>query len=172
MSLSLFSQITTLVFDVDGVLTDGTLWLMGDGEMVRRMNTKDGYALQLAVKRGYNVVIISGGKSNPVTERLYKLGVSAVFMGVEDKRAVLAEYMHKQGLGTHEILFMGDDMPDMEAMLVSALPCCPADACQQVKGISKYISALPGGMGCVRDVIEKVLQMRGHWEHHLEVSSR
>ena len=172
MSLAAFAQITTFVFDVDGVLTDGTVWLMGDGEMVRRMNIKDGYALQLAVKKGYNVVIISGGKSQPVVERLQKLGVKNVHMGVEDKRAVLANYMAAHQLDAKQILFMGDDIPDMAAMQLSELPCCPADACAQVKAISAYVSACAGGMGCVRDVIEKVMTLRGHWLHTSDVASK
>lgn len=162
--LELFKQITTFVFDVDGVLTDGTLLVMPQGGMIRRMNIKDGYALQLAVKKGYNVVIISGGNSTEVEERLTKLGVSEVFMRVEDKKELLQNFMQQNNLPAAEVLFMGDDIPDYEAMAFTGLPCCPADAATEIKQLSKYISPLKGGEGCARDVIEKVMKLRGHWD--------
>lgn len=170
--MTFFRPITTFVFDVDGVLTDGTLFLLPGGEMVRRMNIKDGYALQLAVKKGYRVVIISGGMSELVKERLLKLGVSEVFMGVHDKRLVLQEYMQRNHLLQEQVLFMGDDIPDLEVMMEAGLPCCPADACTEAKEISKYISPIAGGFGCARDVIEKVMKLRGDWQHTVEVVSR
>jgi 3-deoxy-D-manno-octulosonate 8-phosphate phosphatase (KDO 8-P phosphatase) len=161
--LSAFAQINTFVFDVDGVLTDSTLLLLPGGEMARSMNIKDGYALQLAVKQGYQVFIISGGKSDLVKDRLEKLGVSKVFMGVADKKALLLELLEKSNLFAHNTLFMGDDMPDLEAMQSVGLPCCPADACSEVKAISRYISPITGGFGCARDVIEKVMKLQGKW---------
>ena len=170
--LALFEHITTFVFDVDGVLTDGTLFLFPGGEMVRRMNIKDGYALQLAVKKGYRVVIISGGFSELVKERLQKLGIKDVYMAVHDKLAVLQEYMHANNLRKEEVLFMGDDMPDIEVMEACGLPCCPADACTEVKEISAYISPFNGGTGCGRDVMEKVMKLRGDWVHTNAVSSK
>lgn len=170
--MTFFRPITTFVFDVDGVLTDGTLFLLPGGEMVRRMNIKDGYALQLAVKKGYRVVIISGGVSELVKERLQKLGVSEVFMGVHDKRLVLQEYMQRHHLAPAQVLFMGDDIPDLEVMMEAGLPCCPADACTEIKEISRYISPIAGGFGCARDVIEKVMKLRGDWQHTVEVVSR
>lgn len=170
--LHLFNPITTFVFDVDGVLTDGTLFLFPGGEMVRRMNIKDGYALQLAVKKGYHVVIISGGFSELVKERLEKLGVSNVFMSVHDKKLVLEQYMAEHGLLKAQVLFMGDDMPDLEVMESAGLACCPNDACTEVKDISQYISPFNGGMGCGRDVIEKVMKLQGNWHHINAVVSR
>jgi 3-deoxy-D-manno-octulosonate 8-phosphate phosphatase (KDO 8-P phosphatase) len=170
--LSLFKPIRLLAFDVDGVLTDGTLFLMPGGEMVRRMNIKDGYALQLAVKRGYHVLIISGGQSELVKERLQKLGVQQVYMQVHDKAAVLRQYQQAHGIGRHETLFMGDDMPDLEVMAASGLPCCPADACPEVKAASVYQSLQRGGEGCARDVIEKVLKLNNHWLHETGIQSR
>jgi 3-deoxy-D-manno-octulosonate 8-phosphate phosphatase (KDO 8-P phosphatase) len=161
--LELFQKITTFVFDIDGVLTDGTLLVMPDGLMVRRMNIKDGYALQLAVKKGYNVVVISGGNSPEVEERLNKLGVQEVYMRVEDKLSVLQNYMQLHDVTISQVLFMGDDIPDIEVMTETGLPCCPSDAVIEVKGISKYISPQKGGEGCVRDVIEKVLKLRNDW---------
>lgn len=166
-----FKCITTFVFDVDGVLTDGTLIILPGGVMARKMNVKDGYALQLAVKRGYNVVVISGGASEEVADRLHKLGVSAVFMRLTDKLAVLKEYLEKKHLDWNEVLFMGDDIPDLEVMKNAGLACCPADAVQEIKEICAYISPLNGGYGCGRDVIEKVLKLRGHWNDDTHIPS-
>ena len=161
--LELFKNITAFVFDVDGVLTDGSLLLMPGGDMVRRMNIKDGYALQLAVKKGYLVVIISGGNSPETQDRLHKLGVSEIFMRCENKKAVLQDVMGKYKLKQQEVLYMGDDIPDYEVMLLTGLPCCPADAATEIKEISKYISPLKGGEGCARDVIERTLKLRANW---------
>jgi 3-deoxy-D-manno-octulosonate 8-phosphate phosphatase (KDO 8-P phosphatase) len=166
-----FKSVTTFVFDVDGVLTDGTLLILPDGVMARRMNVKDGYALQLAVKKGYNVVIISGGASDEVAERLHKLGVSSVFMKVTDKAGVLKEYVEEKQLLWDEILFMGDDIPDRIAMKNAGIACCPADAVQEIKEVSAYISPVNGGFGCGRDVIEKVLKLRGHWSDETHIPS-
>jgi 3-deoxy-D-manno-octulosonate 8-phosphate phosphatase (KDO 8-P phosphatase) len=170
--LSLFKPIRAFVFDVDGVLTDGTLLLMPDGEMIRRMNIKDGYALQLAVKKGYHVVIISGGDSNLVKERLHKLGITEVHMKVTDKQQLLQRYTTTHGLAANEVLYMGDDIPDYEVMTTVGLPCAPADACAEIKSISQYISPARGGEGCARDVIEKVLKLNDHWTHQIEVTSK
>jgi 3-deoxy-D-manno-octulosonate 8-phosphate phosphatase (KDO 8-P phosphatase) len=158
-----FKTVNTFVFDVDGVLTDGTLLLLPGGGMCRRMNIKDGYALQLAVKKGYRVFVISGGNSPEVQERLNKLGISRVFMQVENKKQLLLQLMQEHNLQKTEILFMGDDIPDIEVMGIVGLPCCPADAAIEIKLISKYISPIKGGEGCGRDIIEKVLKLRGDW---------
>jgi 3-deoxy-D-manno-octulosonate 8-phosphate phosphatase (KDO 8-P phosphatase) len=173
MSLpEVFKAITTLVFDVDGVLTDGTLIVLPGGVMARRMNVKDGYALQLAVKKGYDVVIISGGASEEVTDRLNKLGVTAVFMRVTDKLRVLKEYVEAKKLSWQEVMFMGDDIPDLEVMQKVGLACCPLDAVFEIKEISAYISPVNGGFGCGRDVIEKILKIRGHWSDDTHVASK
>jgi len=170
--LELFKPITTFVFDVDGVLTDGNLLVMPGGAMVRRMNIKDGYALQFAVKRGYNVIVISGGSSPEVKERLNKLGVVNVWMQVTDKKIILENFMRQNNLLQNEILFMGDDIPDYDVMNYVGLPCCPADAAVEIKQISKYISPLQGGVGCARDVIEKVMKLRGDWTKDTHVKSQ
>jgi 3-deoxy-D-manno-octulosonate 8-phosphate phosphatase (KDO 8-P phosphatase) len=170
--LELFKRITTFVFDVDGVLTEGNLIVLPDGLMARRMNIKDGYALQLAVKRGYNVIVISGGASPEVKERLNKLGVANVWMQVNDKKNVLQNFVRENNLQQAEILFMGDDIPDYEAMNLVGLPCCPSDAAVEIKEISKYISPLPGGVGCAREVIEKVMKLRGDWKLDTHVKSQ
>ncbi len=170
--LELFKPVTCFVFDVDGVLTDGTLLLLPNGVMARRMNIKDGYALQLAVKKNYKVIVISGGDSPEVKQRLEKLGITDVFMKVEDKALLLEKLMKQYSLPAQEVLFMGDDLPDLSAMQVTGLRCCPADAAVEIKEISLYISHLKGGEGCVRDVIEKVMKLRGDWKEDTTVRAQ
>lgn len=162
--LSLFKPIHTLVFDVDGVMTDGTLQLLENGELSRKMNIKDGYALQLAVKKNYRVAVISGGNSENVRRRLEELGIRDIYLGVKDKKEALTDYATINDLSWPGILYMGDDVPDLAAMQMTGLPVCPADAVPEIKSICHYISPLPGGRGCVRDVIEKVLQVNNQWE--------
>lgn len=170
--LSQFKQITTFIFDVDGVLTDGTLLITHDAEYVRRMHIKDGYALQLAIKKGYRVAIMSGGVSEAVTKRLNKLGIMDVFMQVENKKSRLQEYVRKHGLQWQEVLFMGDDIPDYEVMQLVGVSCAPNDAVPEIKQTAKYISPLAGGMGCARDVIEKVLKLNDHWGIQTDIVSK
>jgi 3-deoxy-D-manno-octulosonate 8-phosphate phosphatase (KDO 8-P phosphatase) len=170
--LELFKPITTFVFDVDGVLTDGTVLVMPNGLQARRMHIKDGFALQMAIRNGYNVKIISGGNSPEVADRLQKLGVKDISMQVLDKKKFLLDYMSAASLSKEQVLFMGDDLPDIAAMLAAGLPCCPADAVDEAKEVSKYISHLTGGNACVRDVIEKVLKLNGHWRHGEDVASK
>ena len=162
--LSRLRSIRTFVFDMDGVLTDGGLQIEHNGNWLRRMNIKDGYAIQLAVKSGYRVAVISGSESEPVAERLRKLGVTDVFMKVTDKQSFLKDYILKNNLNTDETLFMGDDIPDYHCMKIAGFSCCPADAAGEIKQISSYISHMPGGYGCVRDVIEKVLKLNNDWQ--------
>lgn len=170
--LSLFKPITTFVLDVDGVLTDGTVQLLPSGEQSRRMNTKDGYAMQLAVKMGYRIVIISGGRSEGVLARLKGLGITDIYLGVADKKEKLQDYAAENDLQWDEMLYMGDDIPDYWPMQLTSLPTCPADAVPEVKSICKYISPLNGGQGCVRDVIEKVLKLNGQWMMEEHIASR
>lgn len=170
--LSKFKLITTFVFDIDGVLTDGSLLILNDGQMARQMNIKDGYALQLAIKNGYRVLVISGGTSDAVKARLDKLGVTDIFLQVENKKEKLMQYIDQHQLKWEEILFMGDDIPDHAAMQLVGLPCCPADAATEVKQIAQYVSPLDGGKGCARDVIEKVLKLNGHWDLDTTVASK
>ena len=161
--LALFKPIKTFVFDVDGVLATNLILVL-QGDMARSMNTRDGYALQLAVKKGYRIVIISGGKSEPVKQRLVGLGITDVFLGIHNKKEKLLEYVQIHELKWEEILYMGDDIPDYNSMQLVGLPCCPADAVNEIKSISKYISIFKGGYGCGRDVIEKVMKLNGHWD--------
>jgi 3-deoxy-D-manno-octulosonate 8-phosphate phosphatase (KDO 8-P phosphatase) len=161
--LDLFEGVRAFVFDMDGVLTDGTLWIHGDGQWVRRMHIKDGYALQLAVKRGYLVCVISGSDAPPVTERLTMLGVEEIHMQVRDKRAALEDILARRDISAEQVLYMGDDIPDLAVMKISGLSACPHDAATDVLTIADYISPVNGGEGCVRDVIERVLRLHGVW---------
>lgn len=160
------------MLDIDGVLTDGSVLVFESGEQARRMNIKDGYALQLAVKKGYRVAVISGSLAEGVRLRLNKLGVHDVYMQVENKKEKLNEYLQEHGLKREEVLFMGDDIPDYSAMLLAGLSCAPADAASSIRHIAGYISPVRGGEGCVRDVIEKVLKLNDHWELDTSVASR
>lgn len=170
--LSLFQPITTFVFDVDGVLTDGTVQLLPNGEQSRKMSIKDGYALQLAIKKGYRIAIISGGRSESVVTRLQGLGIKDIYTGITDKQERLQDYVFEHDLRWEEVIFMGDDIPDYRAMQLVGLPVCPADAAPEIKSISRYISPFTGGMGCVREIIEKVLKLNGHWTIDEEIASR
>lgn len=170
--LEKFKTIRTFALDVDGVLTDGSIQVFDSGEQVRRMNTKDGYALQLAVKKGYNIVVISGGSSEGVRLRLEYLGIRDIFLGVHNKKETLQQYALEHSLPENEILFMGDDIPDYAAMKLAGLACAPADAAPEIRHIATYISSFAGGHGCVRDVIEKVLKLNGHWELDTALASK
>jgi 3-deoxy-D-manno-octulosonate 8-phosphate phosphatase (KDO 8-P phosphatase) len=160
---ALLKPITTFIFDYDGVLTDGTVVLMAEGEPLRTANVKDGYALQLAVKKGYNVAVISGGRSKTIHHRLQMLNVHDVFIGVESKYEVLMKYMEEKGLSKEQIIYMGDDIPDYHVMHEAGIAACPADAADEIKSISDYISPLAGGQGCARDIIEQVMKVQGNW---------
>jgi 3-deoxy-D-manno-octulosonate 8-phosphate phosphatase (KDO 8-P phosphatase) len=162
--LELFAPIRVFVFDVDGVMTDGHLLATEDGHLLRRMSIKDGYAMQLAIKKGYKIWIISGGKSEAVRARLNKLGITDVHIGIESKKELLQEIAAEANIPYEHMLYMGDDIPDYAAMQLCGLPCCPADAVPEIKGVAKYISPRNGGDACVRDVIEKVLKLNGHWD--------
>ncbi len=162
-ALELFKPITTFVFDVDGVLTDCSVMMMHGGLMGRRMSIRDGYAIQLAVKKDYRVIIISGSDLREVKERLNKLGVKDVLMGIDNKFECLQQLMRDYNISPEQILYMGDDIPDYRAMESIGLPTCPEDAVIEIKEISSYISPYKGGEGCVRDVMEKVLKLRGDW---------
>ena len=157
------SQITTFIFDVDGVLTNGQVIIQESGEQTRIMNIKDGFALQLAVKLGYKVIIISGGKSEAVKTRLQGLGIHDVYLGAADKADVFDEVKITYNLKNEEIAYMGDDIPDFPVMKDVALPCCPKDAAIEILELSKYISDKKGGEGCGRDIIEKVLRAQKKW---------
>ena len=159
-------QITTFIFDVDGVLTDGMVTVFPDGELIRRMNTKDGYALKTAVQLGYNVCIITGGTNASVKSRLVGLGITDIYLGADNKIDQLDEYLEINEISAENVLYMGDDIPDYMPMEVVGLPTCPKDAVPEIQNISKYISQKRGGKGCVRDVIEQVLKVQDKWNMH------
>ncbi|MDK2978426.1 MAG: 3-deoxy-D-manno-octulosonate 8-phosphate phosphatase phosphatase [Bacteroidales bacterium] len=156
-------NIKAFVFDVDGVFTDEKIYLVPGGEFVRAVNIKDGYAVNYALKQGYIIGIISGGDSQAIKKRFQYLGITDIYMDSKDKINDFEDFYFKYGLKPEEILYMGDDLPDYEVMKVAGLPTCPADAAEEIKSVSKYISTFPGGKGCVRDVIEQVLRLQGRW---------
>jgi 3-deoxy-D-manno-octulosonate 8-phosphate phosphatase (KDO 8-P phosphatase) len=161
--LTKLKTITTFIFDVDGVLTDGGVFVTDTGERFRQFNIKDGFALQLAVKCGYNVAAISGANAEGSRIRLTDLGLIDIFLGSKDKVATYNTYLADNNIDPQTVVFMGDDIPDLKVMQLAGLPVCPADAVEEIKAISTYISPIPGGKGCARDIIEKVMKVQGKW---------
>jgi 3-deoxy-D-manno-octulosonate 8-phosphate phosphatase (KDO 8-P phosphatase) len=158
------TRIKTFLFDVDGVLTNGQVFLMESGEFVRNMNSKDGFALQLAVKKGYRIGVITGGNSQIVKNALAGLGIEDIFLAQHDKLQCYKDYINEHDLNEEEILFMGDDLPDYEVMQRVGIACCPSDSAHEIKEICIYISGRKGGEACVRDIIEQVMRSQGTWE--------
>lgn len=157
------SKIKAFVFDVDGVLSPSTIPL-GENGMPRRMvNIKDGYALQLAIKKGYKIAIITGGSDDAVYKRFHALGISDIFMGASDKLPILKNWMNGNSLSTEEISYMGDDIPDLPCLRYIGLPSAPWDAAWEIKETALYISKFTGGYGCVRDLVEQTMKAQGNW---------
>ncbi len=159
----LLKGITTFVFDYDGVFTNGSVIMTSDDEPLRTINTKDTYAVQLAKKLGFNIVIITGGKSGNLEIIMKRLGVTDIYMRANNKHETLKEHLEKEGIRLENVLYMGDDIPDYMAMNKVCFPCCPIDAAEEIKSISRYVSSKRGGEGCVRDVIEQVMKSQGKW---------
>ncbi len=159
----IMNDISTFVFDVDGVLTDSSVLVTNEGEMLRTMNIRDGFALKAAIESCYNVCIISGGSNEGVRIRLQNLGVSDVHLGTPDKVKTLNEYIEKHNIKHENVLYMGDDIPDFHVMKLVGLPTCPQDAVPEIKNICRYISHVKGGRGAARDVIEQVMKVQGKW---------
>lgn len=157
------TRIKALAFDVDGVLSADVIPLHPSGEPMRTVNIKDGYAIQLAVKKGLHIAIITGGRTDAVRKRFAGLGVSDLYLGSAIKIHDYRDFRDKHGLADEEILYMGDDVPDMEVMRECGLPCCPKDAAPEVKAVARYISYADGGYGCGRDVVEQVLKAQDKW---------
>lgn len=168
--LGYFNRITTFVFDVDGVLTDGKILVTEAGEFLRTFHSRDGYALRRAVEEGFNVCIITGGKGGSIENRLTKLGVKHYYTSADDKVTPLQSYLKTYNIDPADVLFMGDDLNDFKVMQKIGLPCCPANACPEIMAISHYISPINGGEGCVRDVIEKVMKLKGKWLNNISIS--
>lgn len=152
-----------MAFDVDGVLSADMVTLHPSGEPMRTINIKDGYALQLAVKHGYHIAIITGGRTEAVRIRYAGLGITDLYLGSSVKIHDYNDFIAKYNLKNEEVLYMGDDIPDVEIMRHCGLPCCPADAAPEIKALSRYISHNPGGYGCGRDVVEQVMKAQGKW---------
>lgn len=159
----LMNDITTFIFDVDGVLTDSSVHITPTGEMLRIMNIRDGFALKAAVESGYHVCIISGGSNEGVRIRLKNLGISSIYLGSPDKVETFKEYCTIYNIKPEQVLYMGDDIPDYHVMKLVGLPTCPQDSSPEIKAISKYISHKNGGKGAVREVIEQVMKVQGKW---------
>ncbi|MCF6222160.1 MAG: HAD-IIIA family hydrolase [Flavobacteriaceae bacterium] len=164
----LMPQINTFIFDVDGVLTDGTVTIFPNGELIRKMNVKDGYALKTAVDMGYKVCIISGGTNAAVKSRLQGLGITDIYLGAHNKLEPFEEFIDSYEIDKENVLYMGDDIPDYPVMQVAGLAACPKDAVPEIQNISNYISQKKGGNGCVRDVIEQVLKVQGKWKDQFD----
>ena len=162
------NHITTFVFDVDGVLTDGTVLISAEGELLRTMSVKDGYAIKTAVQKGYNVCIITGGTNEGVKKRLAGLGVQHIFLGASEKGPIFSKYLSENSIHDTNVLYMGDDIPDIPPLKRSAIAACPQNAVPEVKAICNYISHRSGADACVRDVIEQVLKVRGDWADSFE----
>lgn len=156
-------QITTFIFDIDGVLTDGSLHITTEGKMHRTMNVKDGYAMKEALNQGFNLAIISGGTDEGVRSRLQALGIKDVVLGAHNKIEHLEKYLSSNNIALENVLYMGDDIPDYPVLKMVGLPSCPQDAVKEIKEASIYISHKDGGKGCVRDVIEQVLKLQDKW---------
>ncbi|MBX2817189.1 MAG: HAD hydrolase family protein [Saprospiraceae bacterium] len=161
--LTRFGKITTFILDIDGVMTDGKLYLSPNGDLTRTFSVKDGYAMKTATNLGYRIWVCSGGYTEGAKDRFAKLGISEVEMRVTDKANCISTWIERYGLSREELVYLGDDVPDIEAMKLCGLSCCPSDAAQDVRDICHFVSAVRGGEGFVREIIENVLKVRGDW---------
>ena len=157
------AEINAFVFDVDGVLTDGSLLISDSGELLRTMNVKDGFAMKYAIDNGYKIGIISGGSNESVRKRLSGLGIDEIHLKSYDKIVPFNNFLEKNKFDKRNVLVMGDDLPDIPIIKLAGVGCCPQDAVQEVKSVSNYISQKNGGKGCVRDVIEQVMKIQNKW---------
>lgn len=157
------TKIKAFAFDVDGVLSPSTIPLGEDGYPRRMVNIKDGYALQLAVKKGYKIAIITGGKGEAIQKRFESLGITDIFTGASKKLPILKDWMMTENLNPEEVAFMGDDIPDLPCLRHVGLPCTPFDAVWEAKETAIYISKFSGGYGCGRDIIEQTMKAQDNW---------
>ncbi len=158
------NKVNTFIFDVDGVLTDGKVLVMENGEVVRNMNSKDSFALQLARKKEYNVIFISGGNNLAIKNVLKKSGIDTVYLNQHNKIECYKNFIDQNNINDEQVAYMGDDLPDFEVMSRVGVATCPKDAATEIKTICCYISPFNGGEGCVRDIIEQVMRLQGTWE--------
>ena len=164
----IMNDITTFIFDVDGVLTDSSVHITPTGEMLRTMNIRDGFAMKAALESGYNVCIISGGSNEGVRIRLRNLGITDIHLASPDKVVTFKEYTELYNIKPEQVLYMGDDIPDYHVMQLVGLPTCPQDSSPEIKAISKYISHKNGGKGAVREVIEQVMKVQEKWNVYFD----
>jgi len=169
--LERFLNINLMVFDLDGVLTNGKILLNSDGEWLRQMDIKDGYAIQLAIKSGIEIAVVSGSFSDQAAQRLKKLGVDIFIQGANNKSEHLLFLLQKLSLKNDNLLYMGDDIPDLDAFRIAGVKSCPADAANEVKDAADFISSKNGGDGCVREIIEKVMRVQGKWKTDNNIKS-
>ena len=155
--------VEAFVFDVDGVMTDGGIIPTPDGDFIRKYYAKDGYALAYAIREGYKICVISGGRGEMLRRRLEMLGIEYIYLNCMDKNAAINEFMQTQNLDPQNVIYMGDDIPDLECMRLVGIPVCPADACMEVIEASRYVSEYDGGHGAVRDIVEQVLRAQNRW---------
>ena len=158
-------KIKAFVFDYDGVISDGFIWMLDDKQAVRCANVKDGYALQYAIKKGYIVAVISGATSTSINNRMSQLGVTQVHTGCANKMDTYQQFLKANSLQPDEVAVMGDDIPDYHILQHCGVSACPADAATEIKEIVDDISIFGGGQGCVRDIIEQTLRLQGQWFH-------
>ena len=158
------NRIRCILFDIVGVVTDGKIIVMESGEVLRNMNSKDGYALHLAVQKGYRMGVISGGNNVGIKQLLARTGITDVFINAHDKLQVYEDYIKQHGIVEEEVLFVGDDLPDHGIMSRVGLAVCPNDAAVEIKAVSHYVSPKRGGEGCMRDILEQVMRVQGNWE--------
>ena len=157
------NSIKAFIFDIDGVLTNGKILITSKGDMYREMDTKDGFAIKYALNKGFKIAIISGGKDKGLEIRLQDLGVKNIFLGFTDKERPFNDFIKNEDIKPNDILYMGDDIPDIKIMKKVLLATCPNDAVIDVKEISDYVSPKNGGQGCVREIIEQVLRVQNKW---------
>lgn len=158
------NDISAFIFDVDGVLTDGRVIVTSEGEMYRQMDTKDGFAIKQALKRGFKIGIISGGTNEGVRKRLELLGVNKVYLGENEKISAFEDFLAQYNIDAEQVLYMGDDIPDIPVMKLAGVSTCPSDSATDVKQLADYISHKKGGKGCVREIIEQVLRVQSKWD--------
>ena len=156
-------EIDTFVFDVDGVFTDNAILITESGELLRKMNVRDGYAIKVALQQNFRIAIITGGSSRGVIRRFKGLGIENIYSGIRDKKAVLLKLISEEGFAPENILYMGDDLIDIECLEMAGLSCCPRDAVMEVAAKSQYVCQRAGGHGCVREVIQMVLESQDKW---------
>lgn len=152
------------MFDVDGVFTDGKVLVMENGEVVRNVFSKDGYAIHLAVQKKYKLVIISGGNNVAIKNLLTRSGIEHIFINQHDKLQCYKDFIYEHNINDEQVMYMGDDLPDYEIMSRVGVAACPNDSATEIKSICSYISPKNGGEGCVRDIIEQVMRVQGQWE--------